>query len=63
MMNIKEVFLFMGYTFFDKKTNNLHKFSNWLNNYINQLLENLKEEEFIHYLKTIFGALIQLICN
>ena len=57
-MNIKEVFLFMGYTFFDKKTNNLHKFSNWLNNYINQLLENLKEEEFIYYLKTIFGALI-----
>ena len=32
-------------------------------NFINQLLENLKEEKFILYLKTIFGVLIQLICN
>ena len=32
-------------------------------NLINFLLENLKEEEFIHHLKTIFWVQIQLICN
>ena len=32
-------------------------------NFANQLLENLKEEEFILDLKTIFGELIWLICN
>ena len=31
---------------------------NWQLNVINQWLENLKEEKFIHHLETIFGVLI-----
>ena len=30
-------------------------------NFISRLLENLKDEKFIHLLETIFGVLIQLI--
>ena len=36
----------------------IKKMSNWLKNFINQLLENLKQEECIQHLKKIFGALI-----
>ena len=32
-------------------------------NFIGRLLENSREEKFIHLLETIFGALIYLICN
>ena len=28
-----------------------------------KLLENIKKEKFIHHSNTIFGVLIQLICN
>ena len=62
----------MGYTFFDKKTsgsgittranksafNNEIEVNNWLKNYTNQLLENLKTEQLILHLKKIFGVLI-----
>ena len=45
----------------------LHKISNQLKNYTNQLLVNLKKEKYIHHLKTIFGvdslAVMQLICK
>ena len=45
----------------------LHKISNQLKNYTNQLLVNLKKEKYIHHLKTIFGvdnlADMQLICK
>ena len=34
-----------------------------LKNYINQLLENLRKDQFIQDLKTIFGVLIWLICK
>ena len=36
--------------------------NNWLKNYTNQILENLKNEKFNHLLKTIFGVLIFWIC-
>ena len=57
----------MVYKFFDKKSSG----SGIVNepnyqvamNLINQLLENFKKEKFIHLLETIFGVLIQLICN
>ena len=32
-------------------------------NFIDKLLENLREEKFIHLLEKIFGVLIWLICN
>ena len=35
---------------------NLYQINSLQMNFINQLLENLKEEEFIHNLKTIFGV-------
>ena len=52
----------MLYIFFDKKSSgsgianepNYH----WQMNFINQLIENLKNEKFIHHLETIFGVLI-----
>ena len=63
----------MVYKFFDKKSASLNKSSgsgiaNEPNyqlqmSFINQLLENFKKEKFIHLLETIFGVLIQLICN
>ena len=36
----------------------ISKMNNWLKNYINQLLKNLKKEKYIHHLKTIFRMLI-----
>ena len=36
----------------------MNQIINWQMNFINQLLENLKKEKFIHILKTIFGVLI-----
>ena len=41
---------------------NLFQTNNWLKNYTNQSLENLKNEKFNHLLKTIFGVLIFWIC-
>ena len=55
------------YKFFDEKSagsgvniqaNNEHPLDLKLQNYINQLLEHLKKEQFIQDLKTIFGVLI-----
>ena len=34
----------------------LNKKSNWLKNYKSELLKNVKKEEFILHLKTIFGG-------
>ena len=58
----------MLYKFFDKKSAPLNKSSGsgianepnyqWQISFINQLLENLKKEKFIHFLETIFGVLI-----
>ena len=59
----------MVYKFFDKKSkvsgivnemaNELHKpIINWKMSFINQLLENSKNETFIRYLEAIFGVLI-----
>ena len=54
----------MVYKFFNKKPQvvvlmmKLNKINNWLKNYTKQLLENLKKEEFILHLKTIFRLLI-----
>ena len=56
----------MVYKFFDNKSASLDKSKgngiinkpNYQLNFINQLLENLKKETFIHILKTIFGVLI-----
>ena len=54
----------MVYKFFNKKSQvvvlmmKLNKINNWLKNYTKQLLENLKKEEFILHLKTIFRVLI-----
>ena len=36
----------------------LTKMNNYLENFINQFLENFKREKYILHLKTIFGALI-----
>ena len=41
----------------------LKKITNLLMNFINQILKSLKEDEYIHHLKTIFGVLILQICN
>ena len=35
----------------------MNQIINWQMSFINQLLENLKKEKFIHHLETIFGAL------
>ena len=53
----------MLYKFFDSKVSgsgaNLYlKINNYLMNFINQLLENLKKDEYIQHLKIIFGVLI-----
>ena len=61
----------MVFKFFDKKCASgsgvtimrLSKIYNQRKNYTNQLLETLKKEQFIENLKTIFGVMIQLICN
>ena len=37
---------------------NLYQINNFQMNVINQILENLKEEEFLHNLKTIFRVTI-----
>ena len=64
MMDIKEVFLLWFIDFLIKKpqavvlTMKLNKINNWMKNYTNQLLKNVKKEEFILHLKTIFGVLI-----
>ena len=42
---------------------NLFQINNLQMNVINQLLNNLKEEQVILFLKTIFAMLIYLICN
>ena len=43
---------------------NLHlKMSNWLKNFINPLLKNLKKGKYIQHSKTIFGLQIWQICN
>ena len=36
----------------------MNQIINWQMNFINQLLENLTKEKFIHFLETIFGVLI-----
>ena len=36
----------------------MNQIINWEMNFINQLLEHLKKEKFIHLLETIFGVLI-----
>ena len=54
----------MVYKSFDKKSKahgvptlaNKCQNNNLQMNFINQLLENLKEEQFIHHLKSIFGV-------
>ena len=50
----------MVYKFLDKNLDEvvLKKISNKLMNFINQLLENSREEKCIHLLKVIFGVLI-----
>ena len=55
----------MVYKFFDKKSKVVVLIyrQSQLKNYTNQLLEHLKKERFFLDLKTIFGVLIQLICN
>ena len=62
-MDIKEVLLLWFINFFIKSLQvvvlkmKLRKINNnQLKNYTNQLLENFKNEDFIHHLKTIFGA-------
>ena len=51
----------MVYRFFDKESKGSgiinEPIINWQINFINQLLENLKKEKFIHFLETIFGVL------
>ena len=57
----------MIYKFFDKKSRKVESLINQIINqkisFINQLFENSKKEKFIDLLETIFGVLIQLICN
>ena len=58
----------MVFKFFDKKSAKSSGIKSMLNQQlanelINQLLKNLKEEEFILRLKTIFGMQIYLIWN
>ena len=59
----------MAYKFFDKKTSGsgvimkLNKIINLQMNFRNQLLEDLKKEEFILDLRIIFGVQILQICN
>ena len=52
----------MVYKFFDKNQKEvvllMNQIINWQMNFINQLLENLKKEKFIHHLEFIFGVLI-----
>ena len=36
----------------------MNQINNWQMSFINQLLENLRKEKFIHHLETVFGALI-----
>ena len=58
----------MVYKFFDKKSKGSGIVTNKpiINqqiNFINQILENLKKEKFIHHFQIIFGVFVQLICN
>ena len=46
----------MVYKFFDKKSSG-SRFVNEMN-FIGRLLENSKDEKFIHVLETVFGVLI-----
>ena len=48
------------YKFFDKKSsgNEMNQIINLRVNFISRLLENLREEKFIHLLETTFGVLI-----
>ena len=59
----------MVYKFFDKKCPHrvinlvevgslIKQIINWQMSFINQLLENLKKEKFIHFLETVFEVLI-----
>ena len=52
----------MVYKFFAKKSKavvlNLGQINNLQVNFINQLLNNLREKRYIHHLSTIFGVLI-----
>ena len=67
MMDIKEILLLWFIIFLIKNLQvvvlNLRQINNLEMNFINQLLKNLEEEKYIHYLKTIFGLLILQICN
>ena len=59
---------FMVYKCFDKNWQvlvliHMQIMKNQLKNYANQLLKNLKKEQFIQDSKTLSGVLIQLICN
>ena len=67
MMDIKEILLLWFIIFLIKNLQvvvlNLRQINNLEMNFINQLLKNLEEEKYIHYLKTMFGLLILLICN
>ena len=70
MMDIKEVLLLWFINFLIKSPLHLqlnqlkvvmlimklNKKSNWLKNYKSELLKNVKKEEFILHLKTIFGG-------
>ena len=50
----------MVHKFFDKKSkgSGVVNEPNWQMNFINQLLENLKTEKFIHHIEIIFWVLI-----
>ena len=44
--------------FYGRQVLNLYQIKNFQTNFINQLLETLKDDEFIFLLKTIFGVQI-----
>ena len=68
MMDIKEVLLEWFIIFLIKSTQvkvlNMKRChtSNYLENYTNQLLENLNNEKYTHILQTLFGVMILPIC-
>ena len=60
---------FLVYKFFNKKTkgsgikNEIKQNQQLAEELHKPIIRNLKKEEFIHHLKTIFGVLIRFICN
>ena len=68
-MDIKEVLFQLFIKFSIKKLLaavlkiRIIQIKNWLKNYTNQLLENVRKEKNTHFLQAIFGVLILLICN